>query len=86
MVKLGACVCELEPYDSYKVYMELMSAVTLTNCSSVGIVSGALALCYVVGSRFGEICRIELKKEWVCDGYVWRRYALWCELFKSREN
>lgn len=72
MVKLGACVCELEPYGSYKVYVELMSAVTLSNCSSVGIVSGASALCYVVGSRFGEICCIELKEEWVCDGYVWR--------------
>lgn len=79
LVKIGACVCEIEPYSSYKVYVSPLTPVTLIAGSNFIGGSFVSALCSVVGSRFGKIYYLELRKEWVCDGLVWRRYALWCE-------
>lgn len=79
MVKLGACVCEFEPYFTYKVYVSPLTPVTLIAGDNFVGGSSVSALCSAIGSRFGKIYHLELKKEWVCNGHIWRRYALWCE-------
>lgn len=80
MITLNACVVELEPDNSYRVYIEGLHPTTVSDNGAVddSVVTFESALSTVVELLLSEDYSLVLRREWAYKGHSCRNYTVFC--------